>query len=350
MSNKNIHLLGGARMNKFKMIGGLFSLALMANESMALGTQAGTSIENQATVTYTAGAGTVSAASGKVYVTVQELINANIVSQDSANVSISSPQTNAYLKFQLTNTGNGDEGFAISQQNLTGADNFDVTFSNAYIDDGDGIFDPAIDTLYDNSNPQVLAPDASMVIWVASTVPSGISDGNTADVQVTALSKTFSDDGQTSPSAGAVVNGQGDAATDAVMGTSGANADDDATFIVSDIDVAIVKAISAVRDNLGGGAGNQPVPGAEVDYTLTVTVTGTGDADNISVSDPLPTELKLKDGITGVITVGGVAETASSADSDGTSYDANTNTITVDLCTVTAGDPAIAIQFTTVIQ
>lgn len=338
-------------MNKFRIIGGLFTLALFANESMAAGTLAGTSIENQATVTYDAGAGTVSASSGIVTVEVQELINATIISQDSGNVSVSSPQTDAYLKFQLTNTGNGTEAFEISQQNLTGSDDFDATFSSGYIDDGDGIFEPGTDdVVYNNATPPSISPDASIVIWVASTIPSSIPDGDTAEVQVKALSKTFSDDAQTSPSAGDVVNNQGDSSTDAVMGTSGANADDEATFVVSAIDVAVAKMVSAVRDNLGGGSGTQPVPGAEVDYTLTVTVTGTGDADNISVSDPLPTELKLKDGISGVIRVGGVDETATSADSDGTSYDANTNTITVDLGTVTAGAAAIAIEFTTIIQ
>jgi len=350
MNTKYEHLLGGAHMNKYKMIGGILSLALIANESMAAGTLAGTSIENQATVTYNAGAGTVSASSGKVFVTVQELINATIVSQDSGNVSVSSPQTNAFLKFQLTNTGNGNESFVISQQNLTGTDDFDATFSNVYLDDGDGVFEPGTgDVVYVNSAAPSISPDAFIVVWVASSIPTAIPDGDTADVQVKALSKTFSDDGQTSPNAGAVVNAQGDAGTDAVLGTNAANADDDATFIVSDIDVAITKVLSAVRDNLGGG-GTQAVPGAEVDYTLTVSVTGTGNANNISVSDPLPTQLKLKDSISGVITVGGVAETASAADSDGTSYDANTNTITVELGTVAAGSGDIAIQFTTVIQ
>lgn len=338
-------------MNKFKIIGGLFTLALLANESMAAGTLAGTSIENQATVTYDAGAGSVSASSGIVTVEVQELINATIISQDSGNVSVSSPQTNAYLKFQLTNTGNGNEAFEISQQNITGTDEFDATFTNAYIDDGDGVFEPGTDDiLYDNTNPQSISPDASIVIWVASTIPGSLPDGDTAEVQVTALAKTFADDSQDSPNAGDTVDGQGDSSTDAVMGTSGANADDDATFIISAINVAITKVVSAVRDNLGGGSGTQPVPGAEVDYTLTVTVTGTGDADNISVSDPLPSELQLKGGINGTITVGGVDETASSADGDGTSYDANTNTITVNLGTVTAGSAATAIEFTTIIQ
>lgn len=351
MNSKYSQQLGGASMNKLKVIGGLLAFALLSNESFAAGTIAGTSIENEASVSYDAGAGTVTVSSGKVFVTVQELINANLISQDSGNVSISSPQTEAYLKFQLTNTGNGNESFELSQQNLTGTDDFDATFASTYIDDGDGIFEPGTDdSIYDNSNPPSISPDASIVIWMTSNIPDSLADGSTAEVQVKALSKTFANDSQSNPNPGDVVNNQGDSGTDAVLGTSAANADDNATFIVSAINVTISKSITAVRDNLGGGTGNQPVPGAEVDYTLSVAVTGTGNANNVSVSDPLPAELKLKDGISGTITVGGVVETASAADGDGTSYDANTNMITVDLGTVTAGAPAIAIQFTTVIQ
>ncbi len=59
-----------------------------------------------------------------------------------------------------------------------------------------------------------------LLFGLPQRIPTAIPDGDTADVQVKALSKTFSDDGQTSPNAGAVVSGQGDANTDAVLGTN----------------------------------------------------------------------------------------------------------------------------------
>ncbi|MEY8205612.1 MAG: hypothetical protein RPR40_11145 [Bermanella sp.] len=320
-------------------------LALAATHSHAAGTQAGATIANEATVTYNAGAGTISATSQTVNVIVQELINVTVVSQDANKVNISSPQDNAYLKFQITNTGNGSEAFVISQSNLSGSDDFDVTYSNVYLDDGDGTFEPEGDDVpYDTSS---IAADASIVIWVASSIPTGLSDGQEAEVQVKALAKTFSDAGQTNPSAGDVVAG-GDGGTSAVYGTAAASADDNATFIVSAITVTINKEVSAVRDNLGG-SGTQPVPGADVDYTLTVTVTGTGTANEVVVSDPLPATLALKDGTDGTITVNAVAMTAAS-DTDGANYDANTNTISVNLGNISAGTSARTIQFTTSIQ
>jgi len=332
-------------MKQLVTLASMILLAFTATQSYAAGTQAGVVIQNQATVTYNAGAGTISASSQVVDITVQELINVTVVSQDAAKVSISSPQSDAYLKFQITNTGNGNEDFVISQSNLSGSDNFDVTYSAIYIDDGDGVFEPGADDIVYNT-PSI-APDASIVIWVVSDIPGSQADGNEAEVQVSALSKTFSDAGQANPSAGDFVAG-GDSGTAAVYGTAAANADDNAIFIISAITVTINKEVSAVRDNLGG-SGTQPVPGADVDYTLTVTVVGTGVANTVVVSDPLPSELALKNGINGTITVNAVAMTAAS-DGDDASYDANTNTITVDLGNITAGATATTVQFTTTIQ
>jgi len=334
-------------MSKLKKLTSIISgLLLSASYAYGAGTGAGAPISNQATVSYDAGAGTVTASSSTVTFTVQELVKGTVAKLDAGNISVSSPETNAAMKFKIKNDGNGSEGFKIVVSQDSG-DDFDVTLGSFYIDDGDGILDTAVDTLYDNANPPAIAADAELTIWVTSNIPSSLADAALANLNVSAVSATFVADGQNNPNAGAVVAGSGDSGTDAVNAVAIASVT--STFVVSDIDVTIAKVISATRDNLGAD-GNKSVPGADVDYTLTVTVTGTGTANNIVVSDPLPAQLQLKDGISGTITVDGNPETASAADSDGTSYDANTNTITVDLGNIDAGDPAIAIQFTTVIQ
>ena len=141
------------------------------------------------------------------------------------------------------------------------------------------------------------------------------------------------------------------------MGTSLSNTNEgnDARFIVTAIEVTIVKAISSVSDNLGQNGANR-VPGADVEYTLTVTVTGLGEATNLIVSDELPAELLLKEGEHGIIKVsksGGAEEDMTAEDDaskDDAKYNEGNNTISVDLGTITAGDPASTIRFTTVIQ
>lgn len=335
-------------MKQLIYIGGLLSSFLLFQSfAYGAGTSAGVDIQNQANVTYQTSTGSISNDSAVVSFKVQELVRSSIVKLDAGSISVSSPQASAAMKFRIQNDGNGSEGFSIDVSQDSG-DDFDVTVGNFYIDDGDGILDTAVDTLYDNSNPPSLAPDDSLVLWVTSSIPGSLSDANIANLNVSATSRTFIADGQTNPDPGDVVVGGGNNSTDAV--NANAITSVTSTFVVTDLEVTITKAITATRDNLGGGAGNQAVPGAEVDYLLTVSVTGSGTAESVVVTDPLPDELALKNGVTGTITVGGVSETASSADSDGTSYDANTNIITINLGNIDAGDPDIAIEFTTIIQ
>ncbi len=331
-------------------------ILLTTMNSYGAGTTAGTVISNQASVSYNSGAGTISANSNIESLTVQELVNATLISQDAANISVGSPQTNAVLKFQITNTGNGNEAFFINGTNQAGSDDFDVTFGNVYQDsNNNGVYDSATDALYDNTNPPSLSPEQSMTLWVLSTIPGSLVNANTSDVQITALSKTFSDAGNTSPNAGDVEPGLGQSSTDAVMGTSGANADDNATFIVTAIEVSITKTISSVNDNLGQNGSNR-VPGAEVEYTLTISVTGTGTATSIEVTDDLPDQLVLKDVASGIIKVsisGGPVENMTAKDDiavDAAKYDANSGLITVNLGDIAAGAADSTIQFTTVIQ
>lgn len=326
------------------LLGSLFAF----EQTFAAGTAAGSEIKNTATVSYTTGGSSTSATSNQVIVKVQELVNASLVIQHTGDVIVNSPDAEAPIKFVLTNTGNGDEAFSLSQTNVSGSDDFDVTLGNFYVDDGDGLFEPGTDdTLYAGS---ALAADASVTLWAVSAIPDSLADNATGDVVIKALSTTFQNASQTNPQPGDYVDSQGDGGTHAVSGSPGAQQQQTVTYRVSAIAVAITKAVTASRDLLGQG-GSQYVPGAEVDYRITVSVTGTGTATNVSVSDPLPTELLLKDTTNGTITVGGVVMSAKAKaiDSDDAYYDANNNTISVDLGDMNSGD-SINIDFTTVIQ
>ncbi len=349
-------------MNKLTSWSTLLVASLFAIQSHGAGTAAGTTIVNQATVSYEVGGGTVTASSTEVEVVVQELIDITIISQDSGNVGVSSPDTDAELKFQLSNTGNGNEAFVIKQINFTGEDQFNAGTYKVYLDDGDGIYQPdAEDVLLENNTTAEITPDAYITIWVSSQIPENLNNNDSAQVEVSALSKTFSDDDQTSPEAGDTVSGGGEAilngggTTNAVYGTGAANAEDKATFVVSAINVTIVKEITDINDNLGlvnnvkTNISGQAVPGAEVTYSLKVTVTGTGDAENVIANDTLPEELVLKDEENGKIYIDGAEHSADSGD-DQASYDKATRQISVDLQTISAGSDPKIITFTTVIQ
>lgn len=342
-------------MNKLKVLGAILGLTLISPFTIAAGTTAGTTISNQATVTYDAGAGQVTATSSAVSITVQELVNATIQNQQVGDLAVGAGETNAVMKFNLSNTGNGSEAFTINASNITG-DQFDVSNTRYYLDDGDNNFNTGDALLVGGVTPTIAA-NGNITIWVLADIPTtttaggSIVDGNKADIIITAQANTFlnATPSNANPNQGDVVNSAGDASTDAVFGGTG-TISDNATYVVSAISVTIVKTIEA-KDNHFAANSALLVPGADITYQLLVTVTGNGSANNVVVTDPLPSSLALKGGIVnGKINVNGVDLTASSADTDNASYDANTNTITVNLGTVAAGAAATPILFTTVIQ
>ncbi|WP_396587128.1 hypothetical protein [Bermanella sp. R86510] len=326
-------------------------LLVLAPFSWAGGTAPGTQIENTATVTYspTSGGARVSASATSNALTVQELVRSTITLLDAGEVSVTTPQTLAAMKYRLTNNGNGTEGFKIITSQPTAGDEFDVTLTDIYIDNGDGILDTATDTLYDENNPPAIAPDADIVFWVTANIPSSLNDGDRAEIIVSALSKTFADDGQNNPTIGSVVTSTGDSGTDAISGENLTQVNN--AFVISNINVNVTK-VSSVNDGLGAGSGTQPIPGAEVSYTITVSVAGSGTAYGIEVVDPLPTSLRVKDFTAssgGIITVDGTPKTGRSGD-DNVTYDQASNEITIDLGDIDAGDPDTVIEFITIIQ
>jgi len=109
------------------------------------------------------------------------------------------------------------------------------------------------------------------------------------------------------------------------------------TYRVSAAVVNLVKTSAAVVDPFGGTA---LVPGTLVTYQIEVSVNGTGDADNLVVSDPLPAELEYQPGTLSVSTLPPGEEADDDfapAGTDNTGFDAGSQTITVNLATVTGG-------------
>ncbi|EAT12006.1 DUF11 domain-containing protein [Bermanella marisrubri] len=338
-------------MNKLlTMVAGL-GIVLNSGLALAGGTSAGTPIQNTATVTYstTSGGSTRSVTATSNEIIVQELILSTLTSLDSGDVAVTTPETEAEMKFRLTNNGNGNEAFILNTSQPTSGDDFDATLTNIYIDDGDGVLNTSLDSVYDANNPPVIAPDDDIVFWVTGNIPGGLADGDEAAILLSALSKTFADANQNNPTIGAVVSG-GDSGTEAI---SGENLEQISNkFIVSDLNVQITKT-SSINDGLGSGTGTQPIPGAEVDYTITVSVTGSGTAYGVEIVDPLPSQLRLKDYTDpsgGIIMVNGNPTTGSASNSDGVEYNVTTNEITVNVGDIDAGDPDTVITFTSIIQ
>jgi uncharacterized repeat protein (TIGR01451 family) len=292
--------------------------------AMAVGTAAGTTISNTATASYTdPGGNPVSVPSNKVDITVDELLDVTVATADAGDIVVTPGSTDRVLSFTVTNTGNGSEAFRLTPNAAVGGDQFDPTVTSVVLDtNGNGVYDPGIDTVYTpGANDPVLAPDASIRVFVLSSIPAGRNDTDRAIVELTAAATT----GTGAP--GTTFAGQGQGGGNAVVGATGADGVDRGRYIVQNATITFTKS-ATVTDPFGG---TSSVPGAIITYTLVATISGSGTLTNAAINDPIPTGTTYQNGS---ITLQGGALT-DAADSDAGSFAANT--VSVGLGSVTGG-------------
>jgi len=260
-----------------------------AGSAHAAGTPAGTSITNTATATFDLPGGSEnSVESNTVSLIVDELLDVTVVWADPGDVAASPSATNQVVKYTVTNGGNGDEAFRLTAVDTSGGDDFDPSATSIVLDsNGNGVYDPGIDTVYAaGSNDPMLAPDASRTVFVLSTIPAGATNGQRGRIDLQAAATT----GTGSP--GQSFPGAGQGGGNAVVGTTGAAGEDDGYYIISASTLSFVKSAS-VTDPFGG---DTRVPGSIITYTLVASVNGSGDLANLRVTDPIPTGTTYRPG------------------------------------------------------
>jgi uncharacterized repeat protein (TIGR01451 family) len=249
--------------------------------AQAAHTQAGTIINNNATATYdlpTGGQSTVT--SNTVSLTVDELLDVSVASTDGGDVSVSPGATGQILTYRVTNAGNGGEAFRLTARDNGGGDDFDPSVTSIVLDsNGNGTYDPGIDTVYvSGSNDPVLAPDGSAIVFVLSSIPAGATNAQRGRVDLIAVAAT----GSGAP--GTTFAGQGQGGGNAVVGATGADAEDDGYYAVAAASVSFVKS-ATVTDPFNG---TSRVPGSIITYSLVATVSGSGSLANLHIADGIP--------------------------------------------------------------
>ena len=285
-------------------IASILASVSFASAAHAAGTLAGTDIENVASASYDTPGGTVTVDSNLVVIKVDELLDVTVAAQDPGDVGSTPGATENVQRFQITNTGNGDEAFTLTADVTIPGDDFDPTLTQIVLDaNNNGVYDPGVDTVYvAGTNDPVIAPDASITVFVITSTPTSAVDGDRAEVTLTAQANT----GTGAP--GTTFTGQGDGGGDAVVGTTGADAEDNSFLAVQAAVLALVKS-ATVADPFGG---TSAVPGSIITYEIVATVSGSGSLTNIVISDPIPADTIYQ---AGTITLQGAALTdASDAD------------------------------------
>jgi uncharacterized repeat protein (TIGR01451 family) len=248
--------------------------------AFAVGTTATTTISTQATASYTIGVTPLTLTSNLLTDTVDEVLDAQVTWQDGAAVTVFAQQTDRVLTFRITNTGNGSETFTLAASSAQSGDQFDPVLSALYLDsNSNNLFEAGVDTQYvAGTNDPVLAPDASVTVFVLNNIPANLSDADTGHCLVTLTANTGSG------AIGTALPGQGDGGTDAVIGGTGASAATQGTYVVSGLQMSVVKSVTVV-DTHGG---DRPSTAAVMTYQITVQATGSGTAQTVVFTDPIP--------------------------------------------------------------
>ncbi|MGJ8537225.1 MAG: hypothetical protein ACSHW2_08730 [Parasphingopyxis sp.] len=251
----------------------------LASQAQAAGTLAGTSIENTATASYDDGGTTITVDSNTVSLIVDEILDIAVTSADPGDIPVRPGELDAVLKFTVTNGGNGPEPVLLTIDPNIASDDFDPAAVTIFIDtDDNGVYDVGTDTLYTLATPPTLDPDASITVFLLGDIPAAATDGERSEVELTGTAAT----GSGTP--GTVFAGQGEGGGDAVVGSTGATANDSGFYAVVDATLDLTKS-ATVLDPFGGAT---QVPGSIITYRLTAETTGSGSIDNVVISDAIP--------------------------------------------------------------
>lgn len=300
----------------------VLSAAGFSPHALAVGTAASTEVSNTANATFTVDGNDTTVPSNEVTFLVDEILDVDV--EDDGITTLAAPgDTDVVTQFTVTNTGNGVEDFVLTvDRNANGAvDDFDPTAATPvqiYIDDGDGIFDPATDTPFDPAVDTLTLdandPDTNdAVVFVLHDIPPGQVSGDTALVDLNATSQTQLNEGAQGDPAGTVYENAGDTGVDAVVGPSTASDTDTGDILVNDLDITLVKradkiaglgTLGLIDDGLGNGpdAGVVEVPGDTVRYTLTFTAVGAGTIDDLFITDAIPFDATTGDLVVDYVT------------------------------------------------
>lgn len=253
-------------------------LALVSQGAHALGTAAGTLITNTASGTFTNGTTTSSVQSNTVSVRVDEVLDVTVVALNTSAAQIGGSAV--AVPFRITNTGNGPEAFKVTVAGALPGNQFTPTVTGLVLDtNGNKTYDPGIDQpLLAGAATPALGANATLDAFAIVTLPAGVTDGQAAQLRLTAEAAT----GSGAP--GTSFAGKGQGGGDAVVGASTALANAASPLVASSIAMTITKS-ATVLDPYGTA---KIIPGAVVTFQLAVAFTGSGSASGARVTDTIP--------------------------------------------------------------
>lgn len=327
-------------------LGATAAALLLAQQALALGTDAGTTVSNQASVAYSVGGNpqtpidsdpngnSTPGAGNPTEFLVDRRVSFTLVEVDGAHTSPVAPgDADVVAAFTLTNTGNAVMDFRLGVLDFAGivhGENDTTDFANYRVRAANGDGAGGIPVLGDLDFVDELDEDEVVEIYVFADAPVTVLNGQFAHIELTA---TAADDANAAPTVGTLDPDLAESAGPddptiiesvfADNGNDGLELAQDGYEVVSAA-LEITKTAAVISDPFGSG---KALPGAVIEYTIVVDNTnGASDATNVSVSDAIDTDVTFVDEAYGVgqdVNIDGsfCNADAADADNDGCSLD-----------------------------
>lgn len=330
----------------------LASALLLGQQALALGTDAGVTVSNQASVAYDVGlisqtaiesspsGNSVPGSGAPTTFQVDRRVSFTLIETSGTPTTPVAPgDINVIASFTLINTGNAIMDFDLSVADLAAAvfgnaDTTDLVNYRARAGNGQGA--GGVPTLADLAWVDELAEEGIVEIYVFADAPVTVLNGEYANIRLTA---TAADHVLADPTPGVLddilVEDPGvDDPTEIETvfgdaGNDGFEEADDSYEIITAAALEITKIATVISDPFGSG---KAVPGAVIEYTITVdNTTGASAATNVVITDLIDGNVTYQTGVYDV----GVTDSDISFDS-GASFciadlaDANTDGCSLD--------------------
>lgn len=285
-------------------VSGIALIALSTAPAYAAGTTAGDSIVNTVSVDYDVGGFDQTDVTATDTITVDRKIDLTVVESGFIGQTSTAPNaTQVVTQFTVTNASNDVADFALTAVAASGND-FVLTNIKIYSD-------AALTNEITFLDEVAVDAAGAQIVYVAADIPATATNGQTANVVLTASAHeggavglgTVYDAANTSDNTEANTAGVDTVLADIATSVGGVtDVASDGTYsaidgyVIADAALSVVKQSRIISDPVNGSANPKAIPGAIVEYCILVA-NGTGsanaDATSVIATDTLPADVEL---------------------------------------------------------
>ena len=248
-------------MNKYFIL-----FLLMIQNLFSVGVTAGTVIKNTAYLDYVVESIVMKSKSNELIDIVDQKLDMNMVCQESSSVIVEPGDMKRTMRFMLTNNGNGEDSYVLTPIEGKSVD-FSVSNIAVYIDNDDGIFSEAEDTLV---TELTLLADETASLFLVSNIPTDAEKRSSNGLKVDSLIQ------------GDLLYGEFKKLDNfyALVANTEEGKSALCTYEVPSIVLELEKTATLSSDKL--------YKGTKIHYAIGVKAIGTGTLENVVVKDAIP--------------------------------------------------------------